>query len=173
MLCETPKSTHNFLFLPFTIFRVSYRMKRGGGGGCIGLENHISMQRDESMKDFDKFVFTSAGTWSLSNIDEMKSLFKFHQVYKGLDIITNKVTQEQQDGIPHHLLGMVSPLSRFTVVDFRDQAVPLINELRRSQKMPVIVGGTNYYIEALLWKVLVEQSVSSCQILEICQISMN
>ncbi|XP_071837581.1 tRNA dimethylallyltransferase-like isoform X2 [Apostichopus japonicus] len=79
------------------------------------------------------------------------------QVYKGLDIITNKVTEEEQDGVPHHLLGVVSPLSRFTIVDFRDRAVSMIDELLRSHKMPVIVGGTNYYIEALLWKVLIEQ----------------
>lgn len=81
-------------------------------------------------------------------------------MYKGLDIITNKVTEEEQDGVPHHLLGVVSPLSRFTIVDFRDRAVSLIDELLRSHKMPVIVGGTNYYIEALLWKVLIEQNVS-------------
>ncbi|PIK55823.1 putative tRNA dimethylallyltransferase, mitochondrial [Apostichopus japonicus] len=80
------------------------------------------------------------------------------QVYKGLDIITNKVTEEEQDGVPHHLLGVVSPLSRFTIVDFRDRAVSMIDELLRSHKMPVIVGGTNYYIEALLWKVLIEQN---------------
>lgn len=78
------------------------------------------------------------------------------QVYKGLDIVTNKVTAEEQAQVRHHLLDFVDPLSRYTVVDFRNAALPVLENLLSQNKMPVIVGGTNYYIESLLWHVLVD-----------------
>ncbi|KDR17577.1 tRNA isopentenyltransferase, mitochondrial [Zootermopsis nevadensis] len=86
------------------------------------------------------------------------------QVYKGLDIITNKVTAEERLLAPHHLLDIVEPLQRFTVVDFRNRALPVIEKLMQDGKLPVIVGGTNYYIESLLWKVLVENPVKQMKV---------
>lgn len=80
------------------------------------------------------------------------------QVYKGLDIITNKVTIEEQQGVPHHLLDFVNPLKKFTVTDFSNLALPLIDKILANKKIPVIVGGTNYYIESLLWKVLISKA---------------
>lgn len=80
------------------------------------------------------------------------------QVYKGLDIITNKVTIEEQQGVPHHLLDFVNPLKKFTVTDFSNLALPLIDKILANKKIPVIVGGTNYYIESLLWKVLISEA---------------
>ncbi|XP_071807721.1 tRNA dimethylallyltransferase-like [Asterias amurensis] len=79
------------------------------------------------------------------------------QVYKGLDIITNKVTKDEQEACPHHLMDFLNPLSRYTVVDFRNKALPIIEKLLKDNRVPVIVGGTNYYIESLLWKVLLEK----------------
>ncbi|XP_050703823.1 tRNA dimethylallyltransferase-like [Eriocheir sinensis] len=78
------------------------------------------------------------------------------QVYKGLDIITNKVTPEEAAQAPHHILGFLDPLSRFTVTDFRNAALPVVERLLAEDKVPVIVGGTNYYIESLLWHVLID-----------------
>ncbi|XP_069669309.1 tRNA dimethylallyltransferase [Periplaneta americana] len=80
------------------------------------------------------------------------------QVYKGLDIVTNKVTAEERRQAPHHMLDVVEPPKRFTVLDFRNRALPIIEDLMKNRKLPVIVGGTNYYIESLLWKVLVEHT---------------
>lgn len=77
------------------------------------------------------------------------------QVYKGLDIVTAKATAEEQSSAPHHLLDVALPGKPFTVVDFRDAALPIVEDLLARQKMPIVVGGTNYYIESLLWKVLV------------------
>ncbi|XP_055949856.1 tRNA dimethylallyltransferase-like [Argiope bruennichi] len=77
------------------------------------------------------------------------------QVYKGLDIITNKVTPEEQKEAVHHCINCIEPLSRYTVVDFRNQALPIINNIMKQNKLPIIVGGTNYYIESLLWEVLI------------------
>ncbi|XP_031491507.1 tRNA dimethylallyltransferase 2 [Nymphaea colorata] len=72
------------------------------------------------------------------------------QVYEGLDILTNKVPPEDQKGVPHHLLGVVSANVEFTSKDFRDMAIPVIDSILSRKHLPVIVGGTNYYIQALV-----------------------
>ncbi|XP_034016834.1 tRNA dimethylallyltransferase isoform X2 [Thalassophryne amazonica] len=79
------------------------------------------------------------------------------QVYRGLDIITNKVTPEECAQCKHHMISFMDPLvSNYTVVQFRNKALALIEDMHRENKLPIIVGGTNYYIESLLWKVLVD-----------------
>ncbi|XP_044192323.1 tRNA dimethylallyltransferase isoform X2 [Thunnus albacares] len=79
------------------------------------------------------------------------------QVYQGLDIITNKVTAEECAQCRHHMISFVDPLvSSYTVVDFRNKALALIDDMHSRNKLPIIVGGTNYYIESLLWRVLVD-----------------
>uniref|UniRef100_A0A8C4WYS7 tRNA dimethylallyltransferase n=1 Tax=Eptatretus burgeri TaxID=7764 RepID=A0A8C4WYS7_EPTBU len=84
------------------------------------------------------------------------------QVYHGLDIITNKVSAAEQTACPHHMIGFVDPLvSTYTVVDFRSQALPLIEDILLRGKLPFIVGGTNYYIEALLWDTLLTSNTST------------
>ncbi|GMY15867.1 tRNA dimethylallyltransferase 2-like [Fagus crenata] len=80
------------------------------------------------------------------------------QVYQGLDVLTNKVPLKDQKGVPHHLLGTISPNVEFTAKDFRDSAIPLINDILLRKCMPVIVGGTNYYIQALVSSFLLDDS---------------
>ncbi|XP_011833057.1 PREDICTED: tRNA dimethylallyltransferase, mitochondrial isoform X2 [Mandrillus leucophaeus] len=78
------------------------------------------------------------------------------QVYEGLDIITNKVSAQEQRICRHHMISFVDPLvTNYTVVDFRNRATALIEDIFARDKIPIVVGGTNYYIESLLWKVLV------------------
>ncbi|KAL5708996.1 tRNA dimethylallyltransferase [Ranunculus cassubicifolius] len=72
------------------------------------------------------------------------------QVYKSLDILTNKVPLHEQKGVPHHLLGIIPPNVEFTSKDFRDSAIQIIDEIISRHRLPVIVGGTNYYIQALV-----------------------
>ncbi|CAB3987397.1 tRNA dimethylallyltransferase, mitochondrial-like [Paramuricea clavata] len=79
------------------------------------------------------------------------------QVYKGLDIITNKVTLEEQAIIPHHLLDFVETNEKFSVVEFKTIALNVISDNITGQKVPIIVGGTNYYIESLLWEKLIDE----------------
>ncbi|XP_012578164.1 PREDICTED: tRNA dimethylallyltransferase, mitochondrial isoform X2 [Condylura cristata] len=56
----------------------------------------------------------------------------------------------------HHMISFVDPLvTNYTVVDFRNKATALIEDIFARNKIPIVVGGTNYYIESLLWKVLV------------------
>ncbi|XP_023138785.2 tRNA dimethylallyltransferase isoform X2 [Amphiprion ocellaris] len=79
------------------------------------------------------------------------------QVYQGLDIITNKVTAEERAQCRHHMISFVDPLvSGYTVVDFRNKALALIDDMYSRNKLPIVVGGTNYYIESLLWRVLLD-----------------
>eukprot|EP00252_Welwitschia_mirabilis_P003645 TRINITY_DN1370_c0_g1_i3.p1 TRINITY_DN1370_c0_g1~~TRINITY_DN1370_c0_g1_i3.p1 ORF type:complete len:503 (+),score=120.36 TRINITY_DN1370_c0_g1_i3:494-2002(+) len=78
------------------------------------------------------------------------------QVYQGLDILTNKITEEEKKGIPHHLLGTIESSASFTSKDFRDKAIPIIESIISQNRLPIIVGGTNYYIQALLTSFLFE-----------------
>ncbi|XP_061341387.1 adenylate isopentenyltransferase 3, chloroplastic-like [Gastrolobium bilobum] len=72
------------------------------------------------------------------------------QVYKGLDIVTNKITKEEQRGVPHHLLGTQDPNSEFTATDFCDMASIAIESIVGRDHLPIIVGGSNSYVEALV-----------------------
>ncbi|KAK8518521.1 hypothetical protein V6N13_027991 [Hibiscus sabdariffa] len=73
------------------------------------------------------------------------------QVYKGLEIISNKVTDEEAKGIPHHLLGILDdPDQDFSAADFRRQATEAIDAVLNSGKVPIIAGGSNSYIETLV-----------------------
>ncbi|WOK95981.1 hypothetical protein Cni_G04688 [Canna indica] len=71
------------------------------------------------------------------------------QVYTGLDIITNKVTEAECDGVTHHLLGGVHPDMDFTAMDFRREANSAVESILRRGKLPIIAGGSNSYIEEL------------------------
>ncbi|KAB1204388.1 Adenylate isopentenyltransferase 3, chloroplastic [Morella rubra] len=72
------------------------------------------------------------------------------QVYEGLPIVTNKVTDEEQRGVPHHLLGILNPSADFTVTNFCDKASLAIESVLGRGRLPIIVGGSNSYIEALV-----------------------
>lgn len=72
------------------------------------------------------------------------------QVHKGLDIVTNKVTKEEQCGIPHHLLGIVDQNVDYTAKDFCLMATHAVESILHKDKLPIIVGGSNSYIESLV-----------------------
>lgn len=74
------------------------------------------------------------------------------QVYLGLDIVTNKVTQEERQQVKHHLIDFLDPLKRYSVVDYRNRSLGIINSLMEKGRLPIVVGGTNYYIESILWR---------------------
>ncbi|GAV02194.1 hypothetical protein RvY_12790 [Ramazzottius varieornatus] len=76
------------------------------------------------------------------------------QVYRGLDIVTNKITDAERAECPHHLLGFLDPLRMFHVFDFQEQCLSIVERLAEQKKLPVIVGGTHYYIESVIWNVL-------------------
>uniref|UniRef100_A0AC35F7G8 U1-type domain-containing protein n=1 Tax=Panagrolaimus sp. PS1159 TaxID=55785 RepID=A0AC35F7G8_9BILA len=74
------------------------------------------------------------------------------QIYKGLDIVTNKVTKEEMAGIPHHLMSFYEPTqAEYNIQQFRKSALELIEDIWKRDKLPIIVGGTSYYIEGILF----------------------
>ncbi|XP_037492474.1 LOW QUALITY PROTEIN: tRNA dimethylallyltransferase 2-like [Jatropha curcas] len=83
------------------------------------------------------------------------------QVYHSLDVLTNKVPFHDQKGVPHHLLGTISPNVEFTAKEFRNAAIPIINEILSRNCLAVIVGGTNYYIQALVTPFLLDDNLEA------------
>ncbi|KAJ3415948.1 hypothetical protein HDV05_003789 [Chytridiales sp. JEL 0842] len=73
------------------------------------------------------------------------------QVYKGLDIITNKVTPEEKAMADHHLMDFVDPMHEYSVSQFEKDAIAKIAEIHSRGKVPILVGGTHYYIQSVLW----------------------
>ncbi|PWA94801.1 adenylate isopentenyltransferase [Artemisia annua] len=73
------------------------------------------------------------------------------QVYNGLNHTTNKITLQEQMGVPHHLLGAVDPTRPvFTPSDFRRVGLDIIKKVKGRRKIPIIVGGSNSFIYSLL-----------------------
>ncbi len=77
------------------------------------------------------------------------------QVYKGLDIGTGKITKKEMRGVPHHMLDVVSPKKVFTANDFVTQGRRAIEEILQRGKVPIICGGTGFYIDTLLGRIAV------------------
>lgn len=71
------------------------------------------------------------------------------QVYKGLDIGTGKITRAEMKGVPHHLLDVADPKKQFNASDFVMLTNQAIAKIVNKNKLPVIVGGTGFYIDAL------------------------
>ena len=71
------------------------------------------------------------------------------QVYKGLDIGTGKITKKEMRGVEHHLLDVVSPKKIFTVSEYQKITNSAIAEIVTKGKIPIICGGTGFYIDAI------------------------
>ena len=72
-------------------------------------------------------------------------------IYKGMDIGTAKPTREEMQGIPHYGLDLVEPGERFTAADWKKYAEIKITDIKSRGKIPIIVGGTGLYIDALIY----------------------
>ena len=75
------------------------------------------------------------------------------QVYKGMDIGSAKVTKEEMDGVTHHLVDILSPFDEFHVAKFQELAKAAMEEIYEHGHIPILVGGTGFYIQALLYDV--------------------
>lgn len=73
------------------------------------------------------------------------------QIYKGLDIGTAKVTKEEMQHIKHHLLSIKEVEEDYTVFDYQKDARKKIDEIKSKGKIPILVGGTGYYIKSALY----------------------
>jgi tRNA dimethylallyltransferase len=72
-------------------------------------------------------------------------------VYKGMDIGTAKPSTEERQQVPHHILDVVAPDQRYTVADFKQQANQVIDGISNRGKVPIMVGGTGLYVDAVIF----------------------
>lgn len=79
------------------------------------------------------------------------------QVYRGLDIGTGKVTKKEMAGVPHHLLDIVSPKTIFNASDFVHTGEKALQKIISQNKLPLVVGGTGYYVDALLGRIVLPE----------------
>jgi len=73
------------------------------------------------------------------------------QVYKGLDIGTAKITEEEMESVPHHLLSFLEPIESFSVADYQKLVRMKIADIQSRHKLPIIVGGSGLYVQAVLF----------------------
>lgn len=75
------------------------------------------------------------------------------QVYRGLDIGTAKIMPKEMQGVPHYLIDILSPEEEFNVVRFQQLAKKAIDEIYAMDRIPILCGGTGFYIQALLYDI--------------------
>ncbi len=73
------------------------------------------------------------------------------QVYKHMDIGTAKIKKEEMHGVLHYLIDILEPKEEFNVVKFQEYAFHAMNEIYEKGKIPIIVGGTGFYIQSVLY----------------------
>ncbi|CAF0905323.1 unnamed protein product [Brachionus calyciflorus] len=114
--------------------------------GCTGTgKTKLSIQLAE-------WLIQNGKKCEIINADAM-------QLYKNLDVITNKATVEEMKGIKHHLIGYLdSTCITNHVIDYKNEAVPLIDDLLKRDVVPILVGGTHYYIQSIIWDILIEKN---------------
>jgi tRNA dimethylallyltransferase len=71
------------------------------------------------------------------------------QVYKGMDIGSGKVTKKEAEGVPHYLLDVANPKTRFTVAQYQKAALKAVKYIQKENKIPFLVGGTGFYIQSV------------------------
>jgi tRNA dimethylallyltransferase len=72
------------------------------------------------------------------------------QVYKGLNLLSGKITEKEMHGIRHHMLDVVSPKKTYTVSDYVTRAKKVVDGIIKRGNLPIVVGGTGFYIDALV-----------------------
>ena len=74
------------------------------------------------------------------------------QIFKRLDIGTAKITEAEMDGIPHHMINIKEPTENFSAAEFKERVDALISDISSRGKLPIIVGGTGFYINGVLYE---------------------
>lgn len=73
------------------------------------------------------------------------------QIYRGMDIGTAKITKDEMEGIPHHLIDIKEPDENFSVAEFQTLVRAMIEEIAKKGKLPIIAGGTGLYIQSVIY----------------------
>ncbi|MEF3692059.1 MAG: tRNA (adenosine(37)-N6)-dimethylallyltransferase MiaA [Candidatus Moraniibacteriota bacterium] len=115
--------------------------------------------KKSAAKKLSKIIVISGPTASGKSSVAIKLAQKFNgeiisadsrQIYTGLEIGSGRTTVEEEKIVPHHLLGIVSPEADFSVVKFKKAAEEKIREISKRNRLPIICGGTGFWIEALV-----------------------
>ena len=72
------------------------------------------------------------------------------QIYKRMDIATAKVTAEEMQGVPHHLIDFVEPWESFSVAEYKALALSCIGDIVKRGKLPILAGGTGFYVDTVI-----------------------
>ena len=75
------------------------------------------------------------------------------QVYKGMDIGSAKITEDEMCGVKHYLIDVLDPKDDFNIYYFKEEAKKAFDEIRSKGKIPIIVGGTGFYIQGFLYDI--------------------
>lgn len=122
------------------------------GSGKTGVAIEIAREVSHGLKTG---VSSNSNTASGNNFDEIRGAeiisADSRAIYKGMDIGTAKPTLEEQAAAVHYGLDLVEPGERFTVSDWKEMAEQKICEIRAKGKVPIVVGGTGLYIDALVF----------------------
>jgi len=73
------------------------------------------------------------------------------QIYKKMDIGTAKITDHEKEGINHHMIDLINPDGNFTVYDYQNLSLKIIESMLKDNKTPILVGGSGLYINSLLY----------------------
>lgn len=74
------------------------------------------------------------------------------QIYKYMDIGTGKITTDEMQWVPHHMIDIIEPSERFSVVEYVNLALPIIQEIQAKWKIPILCWGTGLYIDGILYQ---------------------
>ena len=72
------------------------------------------------------------------------------QVYRHMDIGSAKITKEEMQGVPHHLIDVLEPWEEFHAAAFQRMAKEALEDIYSRGRLPIVTGGTGFYIQALL-----------------------
>lgn len=75
------------------------------------------------------------------------------QVYRGMNIGTAKIRKDEMQGVPHHLIDILDPSEEYDVARFKDMAKEAISDIYSRGHVPIIAGGTGFYIQAVLYDI--------------------
>jgi len=92
---------------------------------------------------------TTLGVRLARHVDGEVINFDSVQIYRGIHVATAKPSDEEMQGIPHHLIDYVDPNTNYTAADWAADAAVKINQIESRAKIPVLVGGTGFYLRTL------------------------
>src|SRR6476661_8582700 len=92
---------------------------------------------------------TALGVELALHVDGEVINFDSVQIYRGIEIATAKPTEAEKRGVPHHLIDYIDPRINYTAADWAKDAARKIEEIESRGKIPILVGGTGFYLRTL------------------------